>query len=94
LDLTDANVLGKLGFGLDELMEEDWHAIQSGGQESWTQAIARGCRSVGFEGLIAQSARDRRGRNVVIFPDKLRKGSSIELVTKEDLPPHPSGWPK
>lgn len=41
LDLTDAKIRRKLGFRLSELTQEDWHAIQSGGEESWTQAIGR-----------------------------------------------------
>ena len=94
LDLTDARVRRRLGFRLDELMEEDWHSIQCAGDESWTQAIGRGCRSAGFEGLIVHSARNRRGKNVVAFPDKLDKGSVIELLAKEELPPHPSDWPE
>ena len=94
LDLTDAKVRRKLEVGLKELKREDWHAIQSGGDESWTQAIGRGCRLAGFEGVIAPSARHRGGKNVVAFPDNLGKDSSIELMLKEELPPHPSDWPK
>ena len=93
LDLTDANIRRKLGFALNELMDEDWQGIQNGGQESWTQAIGRGCRDAGFEGLIVPSARDRpQGKNLVIFPDKLAKGSSCKVIAKNDLPPHPSKW--
>lgn len=93
LDLTDANIRRKLGFRLDELLDEDWKGIQLGGEESWTQAIGRGCREAGFEGLVVPSARDRpKGTNLVIFPDKLAKGSSCKVIAKEDLPPHPSTW--
>jgi len=45
-------------------------------------------------GLIVPSARSRLAKNVVVFPDKLDAGSSIELMAKEELPPHPSDWPK
>ena len=94
LDLTDAGIRRKLGFRLDELTGEHWHAIQSGGEESWTQAIGRGALAAGFEGVLAPSARDRRGTNVVIFPDNLESTSSVELMAKDELPPHPSDWPK
>ncbi len=86
LDLTDAKVRRKLKFSSKELKEEDWRAIQSAGDESWTQAIGRGCRFAGFEGLIAPSARHRGGKNVVVFPDKLPEGSFIELMAPEELP--------
>ena len=93
LDLTDAGIRRKLGFRLDELTGEDWHAIQSGGEESWTQAIGRGAQLAGFEGLLAPSARDRNGTNVVIFPENLASTSTVELMAKDELPPHPSDWP-
>jgi len=88
LDLTDAKIRRKLGFRLDDLTQEDWHAIQSGGQESWTQVIGRGSRVAGFEGLLAPSAIHRFGKNVVIFPENLTSGSTVELMAKEELPPH------
>jgi RES domain-containing protein len=92
LDLTDARIRRRLGFRLDELMQEDWQAIQADSEESWTQAIGRGTFVAEFEGLIAPSASDRRGANVVIFPDNLAKGSQVEVMAKDELPPHPSGW--
>lgn len=94
LDLTDAKIRRKLGFRLDDLTEEDWAAIQSIGEESWTQAIGRGCREAGFEGLLAPSARHRVGKNVVIFPDRLDSASLLDLIAPDELPPHPSQWPK
>ncbi|MEE8452885.1 MAG: RES family NAD+ phosphorylase, partial [Thermoguttaceae bacterium] len=92
LDLTDARIRRKLGFPLDELTQEDWAAIQNAGEESWTQAIGRGCRAAGFEGLLAPSARHRPGKNVVVFPDKLDSDSSVDLIAPDELPPHPSQW--
>jgi RES domain-containing protein len=93
LDLTNSGIRRKLGFSLADLMEEDWEAIQSGGEESWTQAIGRGALLAGFEGLLAPSARNRYGKNVVIFPDTLASTSTVDLMAKDELPPHPSSWP-
>lgn len=93
LDLTNSGIRKKLGFSLNELLDEDWKGIQDGGEESWTQAIGRGAHLAGFEGLIVPSAQDRpKGKNIVIFPDRLMKGSRCEVIAKEDLPPHPSMW--
>jgi hypothetical protein len=36
-------------------------------------------------GLIVPSARSRLAKNVVVFPDKLDAGNSIELMAKEEL---------
>jgi len=86
LDITDKRVCPKIGFTISELIEEDWKAIQSGGEESWTQAIGRGCLVSGFEGLIVPSAQSKDGKNIVIFPEKLSKASRIEILGEERLP--------
>ncbi|EMI20261.1 hypothetical protein RMSM_02813 [Rhodopirellula maiorica SM1] len=72
-------------------MDEDWRSIQSGGEESWTQAIGRGCYVGGFEGLIVPSARNPSsgndgGKNIVIFPENLSNGSKIEILAADQLP--------
>ena len=90
LDLTDAKIRKKLGFSRDRLTGEDWQAIQRGGEESWTQTIGRGALLAGFEGLLVPSARDPKGTNVVIFPRNLASPSTVEVLGKEKLPPHPT----
>ena len=94
LDLTNAKIRRKLGFRLEDLINEDWRAIQSSGEESWTQAIGRGCLLAGFEGLLAPSAQHRGGRNIILFPGKLDVDSHIEPISPDELPPHPSEWPE
>jgi RES domain-containing protein len=89
--LTDSAIRRKIGFTLTELLDEDWEAIQASGDESWTQAIGRGCREAGFEGILVPSARHRSGKNIVIFPERLATGSTLEPLSPRDLPPHPSG---
>src|SRR5262249_12097678 len=90
LDLTNHRVRRRIGFTFNELVNEDWRAIQDAGEESWTQAIGRGCRQAGFEGLIAPSSQARpSGRNLVYFPDRLRPQSRISVIDERDLPPHP-----
>ncbi|MCI0335473.1 MAG: RES family NAD+ phosphorylase [Planctomycetes bacterium] len=92
LDLTDKNICRAIGFTVAELVDEDWLAIQQESDESWTQAIGRGAYEAGFEGLLAPSARDRPGGiNLVVFPKNLRPGSRIDIIGKDDLPPHPAG---
>lgn len=94
LDLTDAAIRRKIGFTLQELLDEDWRGIQATGEESWTQAIGRGARAAGFEAILASSARHRGGKNLVVFPDRLMTGSRLKLLAADDLPPHPTLWPK
>jgi RES domain-containing protein len=90
LDLTDQSIRRRLGFTLKELLKEDWLGIQEEGDESWTQAVGRGAGAAGFEGLLAPSVQDRpNGVNVVIFPDRLLRGSKIVVLGEEELPRHP-----
>jgi RES domain-containing protein len=90
LDLTNPGIRRRLGFTLAEMLDEDWLAIQDEGDESWTQAAGRGASMAGFEGLLVPSARDRpQGINVVIFPGKLRTGSTIRILGGNELPRHP-----
>ncbi len=93
LDLTEGRIRRAIGFTQNELLAEDWEGIQAGGEESWTQAIGRGCRQAGFEGLLAPSAVNRGGKNIVIFPDRLAPGSTLELLRADEFPPEPSRWP-
>jgi RES domain-containing protein len=93
LNLTDSAIRRKIGFTLTELLDEDWEAIQARGEESWTQAIGRGCCQAGFESILVPSARHHGGTNIVVFPDRLAAGSMLELLAPDDLPPHPSDWP-
>jgi RES domain-containing protein len=86
LKLTDAKVCSKIGFSLSELVNEDWKAIQSAGEEAWTQAIGRGCQLAGFEALIVPSARHKVGKNIVVFPQNLSKTSEIKILSADELP--------
>lgn len=92
-DLTDRANRRRIWFTRQELVEEDWQSIQSAGEESWTQAIARGCRTAGFEGLIVPSKCRSSGKNIVIFPDRLRPRSRLVPLAPQELPPHPDQWP-
>ena len=86
LDLTDLSILDKLGYTLNELIEEDWKELQNAGEESWTQVIGRGCCQAGFEAIIVPSARRTEGKNIVLFPDELAETSTIEILGSEELP--------
>ncbi|TWT38871.1 RES family NAD+ phosphorylase [Blastopirellula retiformator] len=93
LDLTSTTTRRRIGFSLRELVEEDWQSLQSQGEESWTQAIGRGSRLAGFEAIRVPSARNKQGANLVVFPDQLHPGSSLQILRPDEFPPHPSKWP-
>lgn len=93
LDLTNAKVRREIGCRLADLLEEGWAAARKAGGGPLTQAIGRGCRDGGFEGLLVPSAADRSGTNVVLFPDRLGPASTIAPIAADELPPHPRDWP-
>lgn len=60
-------------------------AVHAASTETIAQALGRAIRDLNFEGLIAPSSRDQRGRNLIWFPDDLEADSRIEIVGKENL---------
>lgn len=85
LDITDASIRRKIGFTRKELVSENWRRIQEGGDESWTQAIGRGCLRAGFEGILVPSARSPRGKNIVLFPQNFTAVSKLQIIAAEDI---------
>ncbi len=86
LDLTKPSTLKSIGFSKEDLVNENWRALQDAGEESWTQAIGRGAVLAGFEALIAPSAVAKKSRNIVIFQENLKATSTIEILGAADLP--------
>jgi len=70
---------------LDELIGEDWDKINARGMETLAQALGRALFELDFEGLAAPSARDRRGRNLIWFPDNLRPASRLRIASETEL---------
>lgn len=85
IDLTDAKIRAKIGFTVKELVGEKWEAIQASGEESWTQAIGRGCLSAGFAAILVPSARNSAGKNIVVFTANL-SGDEISILAADQLP--------
>jgi hypothetical protein len=62
-----------------------WRQDQHAGREALTQAIGRLARATDVQGIIFPSARVSRGRNLVLFPDRLELGR-LDLINKNKLP--------
>ncbi|NDV61116.1 RES family NAD+ phosphorylase [Puniceicoccales bacterium CK1056] len=71
--------------GKDDLLNEDWSKINERGYETLSQALGRALVECGFEGLVCNSSQDRRGRNIVWFPDYLDSSSQVEIVGSSEL---------
>lgn len=70
---------------IDELLAEDWMAINRAGVETLSQALGRVLLSLEVEGLLVSSVRDRRGVNIAWFPDHLHNGSTVAISGQEEL---------
>jgi len=69
---------------LAKILEEDWRHLNAGGMESCSQALGRLAAELG-EGLRAPS-RVRSGQNLVIYPLRVRPGSTFEVLGRSLLP--------
>ncbi len=87
LDLTDGRKRKLLGVSRERLLDEDWRRKNAGGMEGLTQAIGRLAWERGWEGLLAPSSADRKGKNLVIFPENLVPPESyLLIINREQLP--------
>jgi RES domain-containing protein len=78
VDLREPDALEHLRITLDDL-RRPWKIAQAEGRPILTQRIGQAARSVGIEALLVPSARIHAGANLVVFPDRLRSRSTIEL---------------
>lgn len=73
LDLTDPDVLARVGLQLQSLTSPDWSRCQLvGGATDW----------LGHDGLLVPSAR-AKGTNLVIFPNRRDIAEEMEIVDTE-----------
>jgi RES domain-containing protein len=86
LDLTDARVLEKLKTNEDEITGP-WIVGQAQGDEAPTQLLGRAVHAVRrVEAILFPSSKDiPEGRCLAIMPDRLRRGSSLEIVDETGL---------
>ena len=92
LDLTDTAVLATLKTTEDE-MTGPWIMGQVLGDAAPTQILGRVAHAIGrIEAILFPSSKDRpEGRCLAVLPDRLKRGSSLEIVddtglVKERLP--------
>ena len=70
---------------IEEMLNEDWEKLNDSRVETIAQSLGRAILELNYEGLITPSSRDRRGRNLIWFPEQLHPESQIEIVGQEKL---------
>jgi RES domain-containing protein len=86
LDLTDDSVLRALQTTTDQI-STPWVMEQVQGREALTQLLGRTVHAAArIEAILFASSKDRPyGRCLAIFPDRLRRGSELEIVDDTGL---------
>lgn len=86
LDLSDRRIQRRLKYSYDDMVVEDWWAVQDAGDVARTQFLGHQALECGYEGLIAPSAADRPdGRNLIVFLENLSVASHLRIVNAERL---------
>lgn len=75
LDLTDKKILERVGISESDIVGND---------ASLCLEISRLARTAGFEAILAPSA-TKKGAVLVVFPDRLRPASRLEVVGKKKI---------
>ena len=78
-DLTDGRTRRVLRVSRRRMRADSWRAAAERGRESLAQAIGRAAYDARLEGLLVPSAADRKGVNLVVFPERLRPESRLEV---------------
>lgn len=84
LDLFRFDAL-KAGFTVGEMLAEDWETLNGRGLESLSQALGRAAFALGCEAMLAPSARLKRGRNLVVFPENLASSNRFTIAHEKKL---------
>ena len=83
VDLREPIALATLGITVDDL-KQPWKLAQAEDRPVLTQRIGAAARAIDVEALLVPSARADAGTNLVVFPDRLLKGSSVDLFVGDE----------
>jgi RES domain-containing protein len=86
LNLNDGATRSALRVSAHRMLREPWREEQAAGREALTQALGRLAHELGWEALVVPSAARSGGLNLILFPDNLVRGSTLEIVNVDDLP--------
>jgi RES domain-containing protein len=86
LDIDSLEFLSPLGLTVADLVQVNWNSEQDAGHEALTQAVGRNAYAAGLEAILVPSSSVAAKRNIVIFPRRRRKGSSIRIENVRELP--------
>jgi len=80
LDFRDGSMRRRLQVSEERILVVDWRRDMRAGHDPITHLIGRAAYEVGWEGLIVPSAVDRKGHNLLVFPEKLQPRSRLLIL--------------
>ena len=87
VDLTDAAIRRSMGISKDSIIKDNWKRTDENGIESLTQCFGRLAYEAELDGIIAPSAIQKSGKNLIVFPGNLVSPHSfMKVVNREHLP--------
>lgn len=86
LDFTDPAVQRALGVTTRRMVNTNWQRLQERGEEALTQCLGRLAWEASLEGILVPSAPVKGATNIVLFPNRRRKGSSWKIHRSRSLP--------
>ena len=86
IDLRDGAIRQRLRIAEKTILDCDWRAENRNGVESVTQAWGWAFIEAGADGVIARSAAQPGGANLIAFPANFGKGSQLKVEKEVEWP--------
>ncbi|MCB1206027.1 MAG: RES family NAD+ phosphorylase [Verrucomicrobiae bacterium] len=86
IDLRDGKIRQRLRTSEASIIKTDWRKENNAGYEAITQGWGWAFQDSGVEGFIAPSAADQGGANLIVFPGKLARSSSLKVLSEVEWP--------
>jgi RES domain-containing protein len=86
VDLRNGQIRQRLRIAEHTILETNWRRENQKGREAITQAWGEAFQSQGIEGIIAPSAAQPEGTNLIVFPFNLLAGSRMQVVNEVTWP--------
>lgn len=87
LDLTRGAIRQRIRISEARLLKADWRRDQDVAKTALTQLVGRAAFEAGYEGVLARSAADQDGQNLIVFPENLLGSSRLEVLDPDQLTP-------
>ena len=85
LDLTVGVNRRRLQIAESRLLQSDWRSEMALGKEALPQLVGRAAKEAGFEAILVRSAADKKGINLIVFPDNLHKTNTLVVLNAGKL---------